>query len=102
MSSPTGPKGDTIKYKKLLAGTLVELQEKIFSYLSMLDKKTDRRTTPGEIEAFMGQIGYKEAEGKTYKNQKERIKHLHQLLDRPIRVCGMVKMKVNRAEDRSG
>ncbi len=48
MSSPTGPKGDTIKYKKLLAGTLVELQEKIFSYLSMLDKKTDRRTTPGD------------------------------------------------------
>ena len=39
----------------------------------------------------MGQIGYKEAEGKTYKDQKERIKHLHQLLDRPIRVCGMVK-----------
>ena len=79
----------------------MELQEKIFSYLSMLDKKPTEEQLR-EIEAFMGQIGYKEAEGKTYKNQKERIKHLHQLLDRPIRVCGMVKMKVNRAEDRSG
>ena len=87
---PDRAKGDTIKYKKLLAGTLVELQEKIFSYLSMLDKKPTEEQLR-EIEAFMGQIGYKEAEGKTYKNQKERIKHLHQLLDRPIRVCGMVK-----------
>ena len=87
---PDRAKGDTIKYKRLLAGTLVELQEKIFSYLSMLDKKPTEEQLR-EIEAFMGQIGYKEAEGKTYKDQKERIKHLHQLLDRPIRVCGMVK-----------
>ena len=56
----------------------------------MLDKKPTEEQLR-EIEAFMGQIGYKEAEGKTYKDQKERIKHLHQLLDRPIRVCGMVK-----------
>ena len=55
----------------------------------MLDKKPTEEQLR-EIEAFMGQIGYKEAEGKTYKDQKERIKHLHQLLDRPIRVCGMV------------
>ena len=87
---PDRAKGDTIKYKRLLAGTLVELQEKIFNYLSILDKKPTEEQLR-EIEAFMGQIGYKEAEGKTYKNQKERIKHLHQLLDRPIRVCGMVK-----------
>ena len=39
----------------------------------------------------MNSIGYKETEGKTYKDQKERIKHLRNLLDRPIRVCGMVK-----------
>ena len=66
---PDRAKGDTIKYKRLLAGTLVELQEKIFSYLSMLDKKPTEEQLR-EIEAFMGQIGYKEAEGKTYKDQK--------------------------------
>ncbi len=87
---PDRAKGDTIKYKKLLAGTLVELQQKIFNYLTILDKKPTEEQLQ-EIEAFMKQIGYKEAADKSYKDQKERIKHLHQLLDRPIRVCGMVK-----------
>ena len=87
---PDRAKGDTIKYKKLLAGILTELQEKIFNYLHILDKKpTDDQLT--EIDAFMNSIGYKEAEGKTYKDQKEHIKHLQKLLDRPVRVCGMVK-----------
>lgn len=50
---PDRAKGDTIKYKRLLAGTLVELQEKIFSYLSILDKKPTEEQLR-EIEAFMG------------------------------------------------
>ena len=50
---PDRAKGDTIKYKRLLAGTLVELQEKIFSYLSMLYKKPTEEQLR-EIEAFMG------------------------------------------------
>lgn len=87
---PDRAKGDTIKYKQLLAGTLVELQEKIFNYLHILDKKPTEEQLK-EIDAFMSTIGYKEAEGKSYKDQKEHIKHLHQLLDRPVRVCGMVK-----------
>ncbi|MEG1738522.1 MAG: DUF4301 family protein [Odoribacter sp.] len=87
---PDRAKDDTVKYKKLLAGTLMEVQEKVFSYLHLLDKKpTAEQLT--EIDAFMKRIGYKEAEGKTYKDAKEHIHHLRQLLNRPIRVCGMVK-----------
>ncbi len=87
---PDRSKADTVKYKKLLAGTLMDVQQKVFGYLGILDKKPTEEQLQ-EIEAFMSNIGYKEAEGKTFKDQKERIKHLHQLLDRPIRVCGMVK-----------
>lgn len=87
---PDRAKGDTIKYKKLLAGILLELQEKIFGYMRILDKKPTAEQLQ-EIDAFMNQIGYKEAEGRTYKDQKEHIRHLQNLLDRPIRVCGMVK-----------
>ncbi len=87
---PDRTKADTVKYKKLLAGTLMDIQQKVFSYLEILDKKPTEEQLQ-EIEAFMNHIGYKEAEGKTFKDSKERIKHLHQLLDRPIRICGMVK-----------
>lgn len=87
---PDRAKYDTVKYKKLLAGTLIEVQNKVFGYLSTLDKKP----TPAQLEemdCFLNSIGYKEAEGKTYKDNKEHIKHLRQLLNRPIRICGMVK-----------
>lgn len=87
---PDRSKGDTTKYKKLLAGTLIDVQHKVFGYLEMLDKKPTEEQLE-EIENFMKSIGYKETENKTYKDQKERIKHLRNLLDRPIRVCGMVK-----------
>ena len=87
---PDRSKGDTTKYKKLLAGTLIDVQHKVFGYLEMLDKKPTEEQLE-EIENFMKSIGYKETENKNYKDQKERIKHLRNLLDRPIRVCGMVK-----------
>lgn len=87
---PDRAKADTVKYKKLLAGLLVELQQKIFGYLALLDKKpTDEQLQ--EMDAFLGTIGYKEAAGKCFKDRKDHIKHLRNLLDRPIRVCGMVK-----------
>lgn len=87
---PDRSKGETVKYKKLLAGTLLDVQKKVFGYLELLDKKPTEEQLQ-EIEAFMNSIGYKEAEGKTYKDQKERIKHLQNVLNRPIRICGMVK-----------
>jgi len=87
---PDRSKGDTVKYKKLLAGILLDIQQKVFGYLELLDKKpTQEQLT--EIEAFTAKIGYQEAEGRTFKDQKERIKHLQAVLNRPIRVCGMVK-----------
>ena len=87
---PDRSKGDTVKYKKLLAGILLDIQQKIFGYLTLLDKKPSEEQL-AEIDAFLSQMGYKEAAGKTYKDQKEHIKHLQHLLNRPIRVCGMVK-----------
>lgn len=87
---PDRSKGDTIKYKKLLAGTLSDVQQKVFSFLEILDKKPTEEQLQ-EVEAYMSYIGYKEGSGKTFKDQKERIKHLQHILNRPIRVCGMVK-----------
>lgn len=88
---PDRAKNDTIKYKKLLAGTLLELQSKIFGYLGILDKKPTAEQLDEITEFVNHKIGFKDAEGITFKDQKERIKHLQNILNRPIRVCGMVK-----------
>lgn len=88
--TPDRAKGDTIKYKKLLAGILLETRQKISDYLALLDKKPTEEQLR-EIEDFLPTVGYREMPGKTYKDRKEQIKHLREVLDRPIRVCGMVK-----------
>ena len=45
-----------------------------------------------ETEAFIeANLGYKKAEGLQFKDKKGRVKYLRNILDRPIRVCGMVK-----------
>lgn len=91
--APDRNKADTVKYKKILAGILLATQEKVYEYLKTLNKKSN--ITPGllsEIEKFIHEnLGFKIPEGIVYKDQKEHVKYLKDLLDRPIRVCGMVK-----------
>ena len=84
--SPDKNKPDTCLYKKLIAGLLVNLQEKIFGYLKQLDKEDVAPATLQEINAFT-----KEKLG--FKGDKEEysIEELKDMLNRPIRVCGMVK-----------
>ncbi len=89
---PDRSKADTVKYKKLLAGTLLEMQSKIFEQLDLLEKKHLTDAQLDEVEEFVnGNIGYKKPEGLSFSSKKERIQYLHQLLNRPIRVCGMVR-----------
>ena len=89
---PDRSKADTVKYKKLLAGMLFEIQSKIFEQLDLLDKRglTDEKLD--EIEKFIEEnTGYKKPADLTFPDRKKRIRFLKSLLDRPIRVCGMVK-----------
>lgn len=89
---PDRSKGDTVKYKQLIGAVLLELQKKIFNYLHLLDKKDVTEATLTEIETFVvSETGYKPATENTFTDQKQRVKFLKQVLNRPIRVCGMVK-----------
>ena len=75
-------KPDTITYKRVLAGELLRLQERSFELLRALERGEDR---------------YEEA--KTFLRNElccklpEKASHdlIKETLDRPIRVCGMVK-----------
>ena len=82
----------TIIYKKVLAGLLLQLQQKTFEYLELLDEgnltdddlneiirfaKTDLMM---DIPDFVNQY-----------NSIEKVDYLYDKLNRPMRVCGMVK-----------
>ena len=75
-------RGDTIRYKKVLAGLLLELQEQAFTHLRALEAGT---ADLAEVAAFV--------------EQRLCVKLpaacdaalLRAVLDRPIRVCGMVR-----------
>ncbi len=89
---PDRSKGDTVKYKKLLAGTLLEMQSKIFERLDLLIKRNITDEQVDEIEHFLeSQLGYKKPEGLTFTDRRKHIRFLFDLLNRPVRVCGMVR-----------
>ncbi|MDL2283449.1 DUF4301 family protein [Odoribacter sp. OttesenSCG-928-G04] len=89
---PDRSKADTVTHKKLLAGLLLEMQSKIFEKLEQLDKRSISDKELEEIDCFIEKnLGYKKPESFESKNKKERIKHFKNILNRPIRVCGMVK-----------
>lgn len=75
-------RSDTVLYKKALAGVLLALQERIFEYLMALE-------VPGaELESIAAFIE-NELCVKLPKDYGTAL--LRQVLDRPIRVCGMVR-----------
>lgn len=75
-------RGDTVLYKKALAGVLLALQERIFEYLMALE-------VPGaELEPIAAFVE-NELCVKLPKDYGTAL--LRQVLDRPIRVCGMVR-----------
>ncbi|RRJ91747.1 DUF4301 family protein [Flavobacterium macacae] len=79
-------------YKKALAGTLLELQENIFSFLRNLDSETISKETFDEILLFLKDKLHISVTSEFKKYAKEyRIEYLKEILNRPIRVCGMVK-----------
>lgn len=88
---PDWMKHTTIVYKKVLAGLLLELQEQAFQYLRMLDKGA----TPDQlrkIEAFaQEQLCIPIPDEYRSAGNAQQASWLHDRLNRPLRICGMVK-----------
>ena len=75
-------RGDTVRYKKALAGMLLALQERTFGYLRALRAGT---ADTAEVAAFVEEQLCVGLPGRC------DAALLEALLDRPIRVCGMVR-----------
>lgn len=87
-------------YKKALAGILLELQQEIFACLNLMDLYTIDDKQIEEIKSFLKaklNVSVKaDFDLYTFEN---KIKVLREILDRPIRVCGMV---INEGEPGGG
>ena len=84
-------KGDTVRYKNVLAGMLVSLQKKVFNYLNILDRGADHSTLNRIAEFVTKELYYELPSNFENYEETEKASTLHAILDRPIRVCGMVR-----------
>ena len=88
---PDRLKGDTVTYKKLLAGLLVDLQKQAFAYLEKLDSGKYTMEELREMLQFVQKrLFCKNPETKVLEDTELAI-YLRQKLNRPMRVCGMVR-----------
>ncbi len=88
---PDRLKGDTVDYKQVIAGVLVSLQQKAFAYLEMLEKGDCSHEVLSEMAAFLQDklcCVNKEIE---QLDDKALATYLFAKLNRPMRVCGVVK-----------
>ena len=87
--APDARKGDTIKYKEILAGILVTTQKKIFDYAAALEAGT---ADVEEVVAFVeNDLCVRLPESVKSGEEAQMKEVLAGLLDRPLRVCGMVR-----------
>ena len=79
-------------YKKALAGILIEMQQKSFEYLRLIEEGEIAEENIADILRFLQKEFNVEMTPDFNKFTFEnKINKLKELLDRPIRVCGMVK-----------
>ncbi len=88
---PDRLKGDTVEWKQVIAGVLVTLQQKAFDYLRLLDTGKYTHEQIEEMIRFVQQdLCCRKADIKELEDA-ELVIYLRKKLNRPMRVCGVVK-----------
>jgi hypothetical protein len=88
---PDRLKDDTVKYKKAIAGLLIQLQKKTYEYLNLLDTGSYSHQKLEEIIRFVQQTLCCRKKDIKELEDAELVIYLRNKLNRPIRVCGVVK-----------
>ncbi len=89
---PDRLKGETYLYKRVLGGLLVELQKQIFQYLDRISKGDLNEPLIEEIIGFASDRLYIVLPKRIGQGTKEeKADFLFSRLNRPLRVCGIVK-----------
>ena len=88
---PDRLKGDTVLWKQIIAGVLVTLQKKAFEYLELLDTGKYTHDQLTDIIRFVQQdLCCRKADIKELEDA-DLVIYLRKKLNRPMRVCGVVK-----------
>ena len=88
---PDRLKEDTVTYKQLIAGVLVTLQKKAFEYLCLLDTGKYDHSQLEEIIRFVQRDLCCRKQDIKHLEDAELVIYLRKKLNRPMRVCGVVK-----------
>ena len=89
---PDRLKEETVRYKMALALLLSDYQKRIFGYLELLEKRVISDGQMAEIIEFAEKELCIEPVDKQYDADEATLIHyLYRKLNRPIRICGMVK-----------
>lgn len=84
-------RADTVAYKRALAGRLLDARDKAYGFVRMLEAGSVDDDTIGHIADFVrGTFHVGLPDGFDNMEASQQAVVLHKLLDRPIRVCGMV------------
>ena len=82
----------TFKYKKALGGYLVSLQKEIFSHLKILmEESADDNFIRGVFQFIRDRLSVIPTQDILNSTPEEKKQYLVDVLNRPLRVCGMVK-----------
>jgi hypothetical protein len=87
---PDGIRDTTYEYKKAIYGILVAYQHKVNHYLNLLDKDTNEQIL-AEMTLFVEQNLCMQLNMTAGMSNAERATLIREKLNRPMRVCGMVK-----------
>ena len=88
---PDRLKDDTVEWKQVIAGVLVTLQQKAFDYLRLLDSGKYTHAQIEDIIRFVQQdLCCRKADIKELEDA-DLVIYLREKLNRPMRVCGVVK-----------
>ena len=88
---PDSKREDTIKYKKIIGGILVGVKQKADSYCKVLSKGNPGEETLNEMLDFIHKVLCISHDQASEMNSEEKKNYIYNKLNRPFRVCGMVR-----------
>jgi hypothetical protein len=82
----------TIRYKKALAGKLLEIQSKVFKYVTEIGSTPVNKKKTEELLQFIEkELFFKPLNIPDFLNSTDTTEYFKKILDRPMRICGVVK-----------
>lgn len=88
---PDNGRAATIQYKKVIAGYLIELHDQVIKYIKLIDSREYTESQLQEIVEFLRKKFSFDSPALSTLKGEDLSTYLRTKLDRPMRVCGMVR-----------